>query len=180
MKLIQDRYKKLRQRGLTLIEAAMVLAISTLVVAGIMVFFQSASINSKTNEAMNQLSSLQSNVRSLYSSQPTYNGLNSELLINASGVPNKMVNGTALTHAFNAEAAVAPASVGSGANNAFTVTYSDIPSEACVSMATKDLGTGLVSLSVGGSNIPLSPINLADVNTACGSGGVAELIWTFR
>ena len=51
--------KKKLKKGLTLIEAAMVLAIATLVVAGIMIFFQSASVNSKTNEAMAQLSSLQ-------------------------------------------------------------------------------------------------------------------------
>ena len=44
--------KKKLKRGLTLIEAAMVLAISTLVVAGVMVLFQSASTNSKTNEVI--------------------------------------------------------------------------------------------------------------------------------
>src|SRR3546814_9545479 len=68
------------QRGLTLIEAAMVLAIATLVVAGIMMFFQSANMNSKTNEAVGQLGAVQQAVRSVYAGQPTYTGLNAQAL----------------------------------------------------------------------------------------------------
>src|SRR3546814_8062460 len=57
------------QRGLTLIEAAMVLAIATLVVAGIMMFFQSANMNARTNEAVGQLGAVQQAVRSVYAGQ---------------------------------------------------------------------------------------------------------------
>lgn len=180
MKLIKDKYEKLRQRGLTLIEAAMVLAISTLVIAGIMVFFQSASINAKTNEAMSQLNSLRTTINSLYAGQPTYQGLSNELLINSSGVPSKMVSGTDIISAFSSPVIVSDVSVSMGTSNAYSVSFTDVPSEACVAMATKDLGNGVVSLDITGTSIMLDPISIADVNMACNGGGPYNLLWTFR
>ena len=181
MKSIKDRYKKLRQRGLTLIEAAMVLAIATLVVAGIMIFFQSASINNKTNEAMAQLNSLQSSVRSVYAGQSTYVGLTEADLINAKTVPSKMVSGTGLRHAFNAAITIAPASVG-GTDNAFTVTYVGVPQEACSKMGLFDLGTGVARFSIQGNDILTDADRtqtVAEVTAACDSANNNTMVWTF-
>ena len=81
--------KKKLKRGLTLIEAAMVLAISTLVVAGVMVFFQSASTNSKTNEVMSSVGMMAGEVRAMYASQPNYSGVNATALVRSNALQRK-------------------------------------------------------------------------------------------
>lgn len=186
---MKKKYTELRQRGLTLIEAAMVLAIATLVVAGIMIFFQSASIGSKTNEAMSQLGDLQNGVRSIYAGQPTYVGLNNAGLIAARIIPSKMVSGAEIRHAFNGNVTVAPATypTGGSANNSFTVTYANVPAEACIKMGIFDLGTGMVKLDISGGTAATIIDNAAAgtnnrtpaaVGAACGTGN-STLVWTF-
>lgn len=187
MKSLKDKYSKLRQRGLTLIEAAMVLAIATLVVAGIMIFFQSASINNKTNEAMAELNNLQSSVRSVYAGQSTYAGLTANNLIAARTVPSKMISGVGaaatLRHAFNGAATIAAASVPSGSlNNAFTITFSNIPQEACSKMGLFDLGNGLALSTINGDPIITDAIrqpSVTGVTGACDNANNNTMTWTF-
>src|SRR3546814_13070729 len=90
----------------------------SLVVAGIMMFFQSANMNSKTNEAVGQLGAVQQAVRSVYAGQPTYTGLNAQALADTRSLPTKMVVGSGATaslrHAFNGTITVAPAQIAGG------------------------------------------------------------------
>lgn len=170
-------YKKV-QRGLTLVEAAMVLAVATMVVAGVMIFFQSASMNNKTNEAMAQLADIQQVVRSISSNQPDYASVSTAGLIASNGLPVKMISGATVRHAFNGNVTVAPASFGTGAtNNAFTVTYANVPSDACSKMGGFDLGRGHVVLRVGTTTLTL-PTSITALSAACGTGNVT-MIWTF-
>src|SRR3546814_8355996 len=59
-------------RGLTLIEAAMVLGIATLVVIGAMAFFSAANGTAKITEIVGELTAVQQAVRSVYAGQPAY------------------------------------------------------------------------------------------------------------
>jgi len=174
------KYRRLRQRGLTLIEAAMVLAISTLVVAGIMTFFSDASISRKSQEAMGQLAQLQNAVRTVYAGQSSYSGLAVTDLINTRVIPTKMISGgTTLRHSFNSTIAIAAANVNGGTANGFSVTYSHIPAEACSKMSTQDLGTGVFSLTVGTTTFT-SPPTPATAATACGTTNTtATMAWVF-
>ena len=163
---------KKSKKGLTLIEAAMVLAIATLVVAGIMIFFQNASVNSKANESMAQLSALQSSVRTVYGGQPSYTGLSEADLIASREVPNKMVaSPTELRNAFNGTVVIVPETLGTGsADNGFSVEYQNIPFEACTKMGVFDLGTGIAQFEINGGNVAL-PATVATVQAACDGGG---------
>jgi len=176
----RNYFKRLRQRGLTLIEAAMVLGIAALVGAGVMLYFQNASIASKTNEAMRQLANVQQSVRSVYSGQSSYTGLAATDLINTRAVPQSMVQGgTNLRNAFNGGITLAAANTGGGTANSFSVTFSQVPNEACSKMSTMDLGNGLVSLVVNGNTFT-SPPTAAAASAACGTGnGTQSLTWTF-
>lgn len=174
--------RRARQRGLSLIEAAMVLAVAALVVAGVMLFFQNANNAQKTNDAMSQLAAIQQVVRSLYAGQPDYTGLTSNLLAQSRQLPNRMVKGTggtaSLQHSFNGVVTVLPQNAAAN----FSVQFAGLPGEACNKMATMDLGTGLVSLAVtGGTATTVSGRTMTPVeaNTACGTGNGASLTWTF-
>lgn len=178
-KSLKSKVKSKFKKGLTLIEAAMVLAISTLVVAGVMVFFQSASMNSKTNEAVAQLGEMQSIIRSIYANSPNYNGVSSAALISANALPNKMISGATVVHAFNSTVIVAAADSGcSGCRNSFYITLNNIPAEACSKLGTMDLGRGFVSLRINTTDIGL-PTNVTTVGAACGGSGNTSMRWQF-
>jgi major structural subunit of bundle-forming pilus len=185
MRNILADIRRRRQQGLTLIEAAMVLAIAALVVAGVMLFFQNANNAQKTNDAMGELAAIQQVVRSLYSGQPDYTGLNAALLANSKQLPNKMIVGvppaaTGLQDPFNATITVTPVAVG-GVNSQFSVEFDGLSIDACSKMATVDLGTSLVSIAVNGqaatNGTTLTP---GQANTQCNvTGNGSKIVWTF-
>lgn len=181
---IRKEYKRLRQRGLTLIEAAVVLGLASLVIAGVMVFYQSASVGAKTTEALGELASLQQAIRTVYSGQPTYDGLSAEALAATRSIPGKMVVGTGpsttLRHAFNGQVSVQAETIAGGtANNGFSIQFEGLPSEACSRMATMDLGTGLFNMQINGGANHTSAVDPVTAANQCGNDNQAVLLWRF-
>jgi len=171
-----------RRRGLTLIEAATVLAILALVVAGIMVLYTNADTSRKTTTALNQLATIQQGVRSVYGGQSTYSGLSSEIIANSQHLPSSMISGTTIRHAFNGVVTILPADAGGGENSGFSVQFTNVPKDPCVKMVTSDLGRGLFSVSVGGQTRSQTgatppPFDPGAANTACGSSN--SITWIF-
>lgn len=171
-------FRRARQRGLTLIEAAMVLALATIVVAGVLLFFQSASTSNSTNAAASQLAAVQNAVRSLYAGQSSYAGLDATTLIQSRSLPGNMVNGSTITSAFKAGVTVAP--VASAGNAQFAVTFDGVPTEACSKMATLELGSSLVSVSVNGTTYttPTRPTP-GQATANCNASAQAQIVWVF-
>lgn len=179
-----------RRRGLTLIETAMVLAIAAVFIAGVMLFFQNASISSKTNEATSQLAAIQQAIRTVYAGQASYNDVNGTMelaLINTRSVPQKMVDTATKTlrHAFNGPVLIGPAS--GGAN--FQVVFNGLPSDACAKMLTMDFGRGLLSVSGsttvqalsgdGASGGAAGPVDPVTAGATCGNNNTSSIMWTF-
>ena len=160
-------YNKIIQRGLTMVEAAMVLAIGTIVVAGIMIFYQSASMNSKTNETLTQISDLNSTIKKIYVTAPNYSTLTNSAMINANVLPRKMVSNNNIYHAFNSTISLAPTSHNGGTNNAYFVTLNNLPSEACSKIILSDMGRSLVEVRVNTTNLTL-PVRPSDT-IRCGN-----------
>ena len=179
-----------RRKGLTLIETAMVLAIAAVFIAGVMLFFQNASISAKTNEATSQLAAIQQAVRTVYAGQASYDSANGTIvqgLIATRSVPSKMVNTTtqSLRNAFNGDVDIQP--VANGAN--FDVVFNGLPSDACAKMLTMDFGRGLLSVSgsatvqsaggSSGSSGSTGPLTPTDAGAACGNSNTSSIKWTF-
>lgn len=147
---------RLRRRGggYSLMEIAMVLAIISLLVAGVMLFFSNASTANKTNDSMTEVANVTQVVRSLYAGQSDYSLLTSEVQIAQSGqLPAKWVKGTiaaatGINNPFGGAVNVVSAT-NNVANDSFTIVDNGIPSQACSKMVTMDLGTSLVSLKTG-------------------------------
>ena len=168
-----------RRRGFSLVEIAMVLAIGALVVAGVMMYFNNANVSAKTNEAMSQLSSIQETVRTLYQGQSDYSGIDTATLASSQLVPNKYKKGTnALRSPFGADITIA---TGAG-NNQFAVTYAKVPDLACQRMVTADLGTGVVSLTIGsGAAILGKAATPAQASSQCAGGTTGnDITWIFN
>lgn len=173
---LAKRFAKTARKGLTLIEAAMVLAILALVVAGIMLFYTSANSSRLTTKALGDLGNIQQSVRSLYGGQASYTGLTNQVLIDAKALPSSMVSGTTLRHAFNGTVSVAAATV--GGVDGFSVTFTNVPDEACTKMASQDLGRGLIDLKINSTAMTL-PATPGVVSGECKNGS-NTIAWTFN
>jgi len=172
-----------RQRGLTLIEAATVLAILAFVVAGIMMLYTSADQSRKTTAALSELAAIQGAVRSTLSGQSSYVEATNALMIGANALPSKMVSSGAIRNSFNGPVTITAANAGGGPNSGFQVVFGNVPKDPCVKMLTADLGRGTYSAAgnTGGPRVqPNLPFTLAAANAACDSDSSNTLTWIFN
>lgn len=136
-KIMNKKYEK----GLSLIESAMVLALAATVTAGVMFYYQSASDSNKSQNAISEVMSATSAINGLYIGQTSYTGLNSKILLNTSAIPDnyKDTANNKITNPFGGELKVGPAKT----NTAFGyyLTLTGLDKAACVSLATLNLGT---------------------------------------
>lgn len=137
------------QKGLSLIEASMVLALSAIVVSGVMYYYQSASDNNKTQNTVSELMSIVSAVNGLYAGQQNYNGLTEEVLYNTSAVPENYKNSSnkGITHPFGDDITVGPR--GTNGEDGYYVLLNQIPKAACINLATMNFGTSMAGVGVG-------------------------------
>lgn len=173
-----------RQKGLTLIEAAMVLGVAAIVIAGVLVLYNTANTSNKTSEALNQLNIIQQAVRQIYGGGSSFAGLDAAGLASSKVLPARMINSGAtppLVNSFNGTIDVTGDAAG------FTIDFGGLPVEACVTLATKDYGRSLSTLkagSAGGTTLmddaSTSLPTAATAGTACDSNSANHLVWNFR
>ena len=135
------------QKGLSLIEASMVLALSAIVVSGVMYYYQAASDNNKTQSTVSEVMSIISAVNGLYVGTSGYNGLNKTVIMNTSAIPEnyKDKKGTKITHPFGGEIEIGAAA----GNTKYYIVLKDVPQGACVNLASMNFGTSLAGAGVG-------------------------------
>lgn len=68
------------EKGLSLIEASMVLALSAIVVAGVMYYYTSAAENNTNQNTIALIETIVSKVNALYANQSTTQGLNTKMI----------------------------------------------------------------------------------------------------
>lgn len=165
-------FKKRVQKGLSLIEAAMVLALSAIVVAGVIAYYQSASDNQRTESTISMLTDLISVIHNTYSSQANYAGLTSKLIADTQSLPTSMTNDQG--QIFTPGGSLV--TIGPGKFSAKTlVNYFNIQfgvsNNMCPIMARLDLGSSLASMRFGSETAtPYNkPLNVSDSETVCKS-----------
>ncbi|RKP51052.1 type 4 pilus major pilin [Trinickia fusca] len=172
-----------REKGLTLIEASMVLALSAVVVAGVMLYYQSASDNNRLQGALGELGSIQTAVQTLYAGQSDYTGLATKGLIGNSSIPPSMqdVANNKLTNPWNAEVKV---DVVAATPTQYTVEFDGVPAGGCVPFASQQLGSQMVSVKVNSTDAPTAgqPFTPDGAQTACDVTTSAgnKIIWTLK
>lgn len=150
--IMQQKRNKM-EKGLSLIEASMVLALSAIVVSGVMFYYQSASDSNKTQNTVSQVMSVMSAINGLYVGQASYTGLNNEVLLNSSAVPENYKDKTnkKINNPFGGELKVAPHGGG------YTLSLNGVPKSSCVNIASMNLGTSLQGVGVGISGAVPTP-----------------------
>lgn len=144
---MKEMRKKL-EKGLSLIEASMVLALSAIVVSGVMFYYQSASDSNKTQSTISEVMSTIAAVNGLYVGQASYDGLNNGVLWNSSAIPQTYKGASPnITNPFGGTLTIQPGVNGSA--NKYSLSLSGIPRSACVNIASMNLGTSLEGVGVG-------------------------------
>lgn len=189
-------YPNSEQAGRSMVEMLGVLAIIGVLSIGGIAGYSKAMTKFKINKSMDQISTLVANIRTLYSGQRNYAGLNNAAAISYGIIPNEMGNsGSTITNAFAGNVTIGTAATSGGADGSFSIKYEGLGQEACVSMATSDWGSGsssgLVSMNVGASAadgaefkgttgesaIPVSLTKAAD-NCKC-TEATCSIKWTY-
>lgn len=139
--------KNKMEKGLSLIEASMVLALSAIVVSGVMFYYQSASDSNKTQNTVSQVMSVMSAINGLYVGQASYSGLSDTVLYNSSAVPANYKGSTGeINNPFGGKLHVAQNTDNSGG---YALLLDGVPQSSCVNIASMNLGTSLQGVGVG-------------------------------
>lgn len=147
---------KKEEKGLSLIESAMVLALAATVTAGVMFYYQSASDSNKTQSAISEVMSATSAINGLYIGQSGYTNLNADILKNSSAIPDNYKKGDVITNPFGGNLNVAAASNGAFG---YKLKLTKLPKSACISLATLNLGTSAAGYGI---NIDTDPTTFSD------------------
>jgi PilS N terminal/Prokaryotic N-terminal methylation motif len=129
-----------RQRGLSLIEAAMALGVAAVVIGGALLLYNQAHSGEKTAEAIDQMHLIETGVRRFYGWQK-FSNLDNTTIVRTKMVPIKMVTGPdGLKNSFGGTITVSAIDVNSIADAGFEVKFSEVPADSCVVLSTKDYG----------------------------------------
>lgn len=153
--------RKKAEKGLSLIEASMVLALSAIVVSGVMFYYQSASDSNKTQNTVSEVMSVMSAINGLYVGQSSYTGLSDSVLYNSSAVPaNYKGTSGIINNPFGGRLHVAP---NTGSAGGYALLLDGVPQSSCVNIASMNLGTSLQGVGVKVSSMTqgTSSVNLA-------------------
>lgn len=147
-----EKNNKRNQRGLSLIETSMVLALSAIVVSGVMYYYQSASDNNKTQSTVSEVMSIVSAVNGLYVGTSGYTGLDQSVIIKTSAIPEnyKSKTGDKIMHPFGGSLTLGPTLNNTG----YYIELANIPKSACVNLSSMNFGTSLggVGVNTGGGS----------------------------
>ncbi len=147
------------EQGRSMIEMLGVLAIVGVLSVGGIAGYSKAMNKFKTNKIIDQINMVSTNIRTLYSSQRNYEGLNNSVAIGAGIIPGEMYDADAsgsakskITNAFNGEMWVQAGNTDAGDNKAFIVAVDSVPASSCTTIATtdwgSDAGSGLLAMGI--------------------------------
>ena len=140
--------KYTNQNGRSMVEMLGVLAIIGVLSVGGIAGYSKAMNKFKINKTTDQVSMLIANLRTMFSSQGNYAGLDNAQAVNFGIVPDDMYDtctSTAcnITNPFGGDVTIDGSPIKQGdTDGAFRITYEGLSREACVTLATGDWGSG--------------------------------------
>ena len=140
---------KKEEKGLSLIESAMVLALAATVTAGVMFYYQSASDSNKTQSAISEVMSATSAINGLYIGQNGYTGLTESVLKNSSAIPDNYKKGNDIMNPFGGKLEVGTPTNTANSPFGYYIHLTGLPKSACISLATLNLGTSAAGYGIG-------------------------------
>lgn len=126
-------------RGFGLLEVILVFAIVIGAAAVVFSVFQSAKPSADVDVEVNHTTTIIGNLRSVFSPQHVYTGLNNTLAIQAKAVPNDMIDPANPTTGIQSQwgaVTLAPSTCANLTNGRTMLTYAAVPVDACMKYAS--------------------------------------------
>lgn len=165
------------QRGMTLIEVMVSLAIFALVVGGALALFGSASATQTTTQMKSDLSALRVGTKGMFFGQGGYGtAALTETLINANKIPSTMpVTGTVGSRVINTSQNGTV--VVTGATSQYTITVTNVSTDVCAGLTTGTNGWTAVKIgaATARTTFPISPVDAA---SECAATDPITIIFT--
>ncbi|MDR3438191.1 type 4 pilus major pilin [Telmatospirillum sp.] len=160
-------------------DTALAVVVGTLTLVGVVGFFQTSSVNAKTNNEVANFTALVGNIRSAYyAAGSSYTGMTDTTLATSRIAPAPLIRGgNSLMSAFNHPIAVA----GAASGVTFTISYSTIPDDACVKFLTTVWNTMSDTTVAGATSVNGTVVGrfaMSDATTACSAGGANAIVFT--
>lgn len=142
------------QRGASLLEGIAYLGIAALVVLGAVSLLTGAFGSAKANQTTEEIIALRTSVRKLYAGQPYNDGAMMANLITARAIPNTLVVTGAATvgNGWGGTVTLTGATA-----TTFTITYTLVPQDVCVSVVSGANGWTLITGAAGATPIAVFP-----------------------
>lgn len=149
---------RVNEQGRSMIEMLGVLAIVGVLSVGGIAGYSKAMNKFKTNKVIDQINMISTNIRTLYSSQRNYTGLNNQLAKKAGAVSGDMYSSETndtITNAFQGKIHIMTGNHNGQADAAYIIGFDGLPKAACVAAATTDwggdVGSGFAAMLVSGA-----------------------------
>jgi type II secretory pathway pseudopilin PulG len=185
--IMKLNFKK-QSKGFTLIEILLVVGFIALASVGVYTIYNKVQISNNANAESRNIDLIRSGVKSLYASQTNYGAAAANLntiLNNARIVPEVMnggQTGTAnITNSFGGAVTVTVVGLNGGTNNAFRITYAQVPAAVCTKLAAS-AAAQFDAVTAGGSNVKTFGVNQIDVaalTAGCNTDAGAGVTMTF-
>lgn len=162
-----------KQVGATLLEALAFLGITAVVILGAVSLLKSSLSSSDQNTLLNDVTSIRTGTKSLYSGQSGYGtGSLNATLIQASVIPGDLATATPnITNTWGGAVTV------TGATSNFTISYASVPQDICTKAVAAGGGQGYISVAVNGATALVPPISQAQATTDC-NATTNTIVWT--
>jgi hypothetical protein len=158
-----------RQRGASLLEGIAYLGIAALVILGAVSLLTSAFSNAQSNRGATEIVSIRTGVKKLYTGQAnSYGTADMTAALNTAKIfPTTLTpSGSPVTGMNNSWGGLVTVK-GTSSGATFTITYTLVPQDACISMVSG--ATGWTQIDEGTGNNPITdfPATPANANTLC-------------
>lgn len=141
---------KFNETGRSMIEMLGVLAIVGVLSVGGIAGYSKAMGKYKINQLISQITEIIVNIRTIYTSQKSYEGISMTALLHAGAIPATMkANNSATTHALGGGILIFDSTSATQEKGAFEVYFTGIPESTCKTFATMDWAQGASSGFIG-------------------------------
>jgi prepilin-type N-terminal cleavage/methylation domain-containing protein len=171
-----------RQLGLTLIETMIVLAIAAVAIALVLKPVRGALSSMRSSDEVGELPTIITNIQKIYASRSTFAGLTQATVVNRNAFPiSRVQTGTTnLVNRWSGTITVAPVSIGGGANNGVSLTYTNMPASDCSDIVGQvDDNVRIVTVNGTITKADGQQSNQDAVGTACIATDPATVVYQF-
>ncbi|MEJ6002642.1 type 4 pilus major pilin [Paucibacter soli] len=163
-----------KQRGFTLVELAVVVAIIVAAAAGIIARRNATNQTAMIQTESGNLTAILGKVNSTFAGRSNYSGVNTALLLSQGAFPTSMVDGANVVNIWQGAVTVA---AGAG-NTSVDITYNGVPSSACIELvANTSRSYNEVTINSTKTKNGAPQADLDTAKTACEASASASIVF---